>query len=303
MAPSRKSGLIWGIPPSSKAGILLTPFMPYSPIASSAGRVWNEQGDFMEMGDDEIPDYILDEPWEAPASIFSDTWGYRSWEKRSDLPGKTREHILRLVKVVSRGGNYILNIGPRGDGSVVEFEADVLRGTGEWLRRNSDAIYGTQPQPFRKLDFGYATVKGNRLFLFVENAPKDDALKLPGLQNQITRASLQGVPLKFENNTVFYTPHDSDVLPVVTIEFTGDLKVIQPAVPVNDDKVNLTQSTADRFCNSNGEGYWDPPRLRKEQWHFHTDSQANIKWKSPTNRASSLVCSMLLLAKQLSKPI
>jgi alpha-L-fucosidase len=235
-----------------------------------SGRVWNEQGDFMEMGDDEIPDYILDEPWEAPASIYADTWGYRSWEKRTDLPGKIREHVLRLAKVVSRGGNYILNIGPRGDGSVVEFEAGVLRGTGEWLKRNSDAIYGTQPQPFRKLDFGYATVKGNRLFLFVENVPKDGLLKLPGLQNRITRASLTGAPLKFENNSVFYTPYGRDVLPVVTVEFAGDLNVVQPTIPMSDGNINLTQETADRFFNSNGEGYWDPPRLRKEQWHFQT---------------------------------
>jgi alpha-L-fucosidase len=98
----------------------------YQPNCLVSGRVWNSQGDFLEMGDDEIPDYILDEPWESPASIFKETWGYRSWQERTDLEQKQKEHILRLVKVVSHGGNYILNIGPRGDGSVVRYEADVL---------------------------------------------------------------------------------------------------------------------------------------------------------------------------------
>ena len=95
-----------------------------------SGRVWNNQGDFRETGDDEIPDYVVDDPWESPASIYAETWGYRSWQKRVPLDDKIHEQILRLVKVVSRGGNYILNIGPKGDGSVVDYEANVLRGAG-----------------------------------------------------------------------------------------------------------------------------------------------------------------------------
>src|SRR5260370_41521557 len=100
----------------------------------------------MEMDYDEIPDYILDEPWESPASIYQETWGYRSWLNRANLEKKIEEHILRLVAVVSRGGKYILNIGPRGDGSVVEFEAAVLPGTGAWLKRDRGWINGTQPR-------------------------------------------------------------------------------------------------------------------------------------------------------------
>ena len=124
------------------------------PECMISGRVFNSEGDFGETGDDDIPDYVADEPWESPASIFSETWGYRSWQKRGPLDDKIHEHILRLVKVVSRGGNYLLNIGPKGDGSIVDYEAEVLRGAGAWVRKNSDAIYDTSPQPFRKLDFG-----------------------------------------------------------------------------------------------------------------------------------------------------
>jgi alpha-L-fucosidase len=248
------------------------------PQCMIGGRVWNNEGDFSETGDDAIPDYIQSEPWESPASIFADTWGYRSWEKRTDVSGKIHEQILRLVKVVSRGGNYILNIGPEGDGSVVPYEAAVLRGTGQWLSENGEAIYGTQPQPFRRLKFGYATVKGNRLFLFVEHLPDDGKLELPGFQNQIQRAywlrSPEGDKLPFEETRTGKTvlapiePNDR-FLPVVALEFEGNLSVLLPAVqPDANDTVTLTPDQSERSYNLNGEGYEDPLTVHGELWHF-----------------------------------
>jgi alpha-L-fucosidase len=245
-----------------------------------SGRVWNSEGDFMEMGDDEIPEYIQEEPWESPASIFQETWGYRSWQKRTDLDKKIQEHIRRLVMVVSRGGNYILNIGPKGDGSVVEYDAAVLRGTGEWLNRNREAIYGTQPQPFRKLDFGYTTVKDGRLFLFMESVPGDGQLKLPGMQNHIRNAYVLGDPERRPldaredpaGQSVTAPAAGGQFLPVVVVEFDGALKVRQPAVsPGPDGTIVLTAESADRFYNRNNEGYYDPPTVRKLRWYLSVD--------------------------------
>jgi alpha-L-fucosidase len=248
------------------------------PECMISGRVWNNEGDFSETGDDAIPEYIQAEPWESPASIFADTWGYRSWENRTDLPGKIHEQILRLVKVVSRGGNYILNIGPQGDGSVVPFEAEVLRGTGRWLDENGDAIYGTQPQPFRKLNFGYATVKGNRLYLFVEHWPVDGKLELPGLQNRIQRAywlnrpgagELHSEESKGGKTVLGVSQPGNRFLPVAVLEFEGKLNVLSPAVePDANDKLLLTPKESERSYNLNGEGYQDPPTVHGELWHF-----------------------------------
>jgi alpha-L-fucosidase len=249
----------------------------YQPNCLVSGRVWNAQGDFLEMGDDEIPEYILDEPWESPASIFKETWGYRSWQKRASLQEKQQEHILRLVKVVSHGGNYILNIGPTGEGSVVPYESDVLRGVGAWLETNGAAIYGTQPQPFRKLDFGYATVKGNRLFLFVEKAAPDGNLALSGMRSSISKAYLLSHPklqLTVKRNSagdpVLALPHRDEFLSVVAVDFVGPLNVRQGPVlqAESDGTFVLRRDQAEHFMNLNGEGYYDAPTLRKQRWVF-----------------------------------
>lgn len=257
------------------------------PECMISGRIWNNEGDFSETGDDAIPDYIQNEPWESPASIFADTWGYRSWEKRTNLPGKIQEEILRLIKVVSRGGNYILNIGPEGDGSVVPYEADVLRGTGRWLRQNGEAIYGTQPQPFRKLNFGYATVKGNRLYLFIEQMPRDRRLELPGLQNRIQKAYWLHAPssggmrsVDTDNGkAVLVSRAASDrSLPVAVVEFEGKLNVLSPAVqPDANDAITLLPDESERFYNANGEGYYDPPTIHRELWHFRVNRTGMYK--------------------------
>ena len=249
----------------------------FQPECMVSGRVWNSEGDFLEMGDDEIPDYILDEPWESPASIFKDTWGYRSWEVRTGSEQKIQEHIRRLVAVVSRGGNYILNIGPKGDGSVVDYEAAVLRGTGEWLKRNGEAVYATQPQPFRKLDFGYATVSGTRLYLFVDRVPADHRLRLPGLKTSIRSAYLLGdssrTPLAVlppdQNGQSVAAPQCDCYMPVVALEMSGEVVVEPPAAVMSPEgTITLSAESADRFYRTNGEGYHDPPALRKLGWNF-----------------------------------
>lgn len=110
------------------------------PQAAINGRLWNNQGDFVTLGDNEAPPRRLQPPFEVPASIYHETWGYRGWQKREDAPGKVRELVHGLAEARARGGNYLLNIGPMGDGSVVPFEAQVLRGIGAWLRAHPAAL-------------------------------------------------------------------------------------------------------------------------------------------------------------------
>lgn len=250
------------------------------PQTMVSGRVWNYQGDFTVMGDNGEPGVAVEEPWQSPASMFPETWGYRSWQVRDDLNGKIQEHIARLVRVVSQGGNYILNIGPEGDGSVVPFEADVLKGIGDWMKVNGEAIYATAPQPFDKLDFGYATVKGETLYLFVDKMPLDGILRLPGLvDTTLLSAHVLGgggtaLPVSVDaaggrvDTTGAGDLRDGRFMPVIAVPFDKELHVRPDAVsPGHDGRVKLIATQAAHFLNYNGYGYEAPSTVYKLRWY------------------------------------
>lgn len=103
----------------------------YQPMAMINGRLGNDEGDFKTFWDNEIPTTAPEGPWQTPQSIYPDTWGYRSWQAHEEPI--VRAEVLRKNRdsVISRGGNYLLNIGPKGDGSVTDFEKEVLLALGD----------------------------------------------------------------------------------------------------------------------------------------------------------------------------
>ena len=263
------------------------------PQTMISGRVWNYYGDFAVMGDNAEPNVAMELPWQAPASMFPETWGYRSWQVRTDLPGKIRENITRLVRVVSQGGNYILNIGPEGDGSVVPYEAQVLHGIGEWLKRNGQAIYGTRKQPFSALDFGYATVGPHAIYLFIAKMPADHQLHLPGAADTaFGRAYQLGAPesavaVQRSGHDVIIPldqlaglpKSDSDggdidaFMPVIALPFDGALRVRPEAIAAaKDGSFDLQPGQAEHYLNYNGEGYEDPSTLYKLSWQLDANA-------------------------------
>ncbi|HQB90934.1 MAG TPA: alpha-L-fucosidase, partial [Sphaerochaeta sp.] len=90
------------------------------------GRIWNDEQDFLTMGDNQLPTVALNCPWQTPASIYKETWGYRSWQERGDREEKVKELSQTARSVVAQGGNYLLNIGLMGDGAIEPFEEQVL---------------------------------------------------------------------------------------------------------------------------------------------------------------------------------
>lgn len=157
------------------------------PQCMISGRLGNNLVDFAVMADNAYPDYKLSVPWQTAASLFDETWGYRSWQKRGSTTEKTAEKISSLIKVISHGGNYLLNIGPRGDGSVVEFERDVLLGMGKWLKNNAEAVYGTKANPFsHALEWGDITTKDENLYLFVRKEYFGKDIELSGFKGIIS---------------------------------------------------------------------------------------------------------------------
>ena len=161
------------------------------PSCMISGRLGNDRGDFSVMSDNRIPDYKIGTPWQTPASFFNETWSYRSWQERGDIDKKIAEKLSSLVKVVSRGGNYLLNIGPRGDGSVVEFERDALLEMGKWVGRYAEAIYDSEANPLDHAPvWGDITANDDNMYLFVEKMPANRVVEINGIIGKASGATL-----------------------------------------------------------------------------------------------------------------
>lgn len=164
-------------------------------------------GDYQSTGDNAIPQDASDEAWETPATL-NHTWGFRTDDHDWKRPG---EVIFKLVDIVSKGGNYLLNVGPTADGVIPTPSADTLRGVGTWLRLNGEAIYGASRSPFGEEFGGYiegqkdragkpiwgmrdewrCTAKPGKVYftLFrVERQGPDGRFVLPNFKNEITTA-------------------------------------------------------------------------------------------------------------------
>jgi alpha-L-fucosidase len=130
--------------------------------------------------------------WEACVTINDDSWGYNKYETSF----KTERDLIRmLVEVVSKGGNLLLNVGPKPDGTIQDEFVTRLNAMGRWMNVNGEAIYGTTASPFERMSFfGRATVKGSKLYLHVFEWPKDGALRVAGLRNIVHSARLLAEP-------------------------------------------------------------------------------------------------------------
>ena len=129
--------------------------------------------------------------WET-CMTMNDTWGFKSYDEN----WKSTETLIRqLIDAASKGGNYLLNVGPTREGLIPEASVTRLKEMGEWMKVNGEAIYGTSASPFAVLEWGRATTKGNKIYLSVFDWPKG-ALEVPLPEQEITRAYLLADPGK-----------------------------------------------------------------------------------------------------------
>jgi alpha-L-fucosidase len=132
--------------------------------------------------------------WESCVTINMDSWGYNKYETNF----KTDRDLIRmLVEVSSKGGNLLLNVGPKPDGTIQPEFVTRLEAMGDWLKTNGEAIYNTKASPFTRMPFfGRATQKDSNLYLHVFAWPQDGQLRVPGLKNLIHSAHLLADPKK-----------------------------------------------------------------------------------------------------------
>ena len=145
--------------------------------------------------------------------------------------------IQKLIDIVSKGGNYLLNIGPEADGSFPETSINRLQEISYWMKVNKESIYGTQPSPFlEQLPWGRATRKaidGKQymyLHIFTQHWPADNKLSIPTMNSNPTKAWLldgeQELTFQAVNNTIIIDLPDkptNDVSTTVVLEMDGEV--------------------------------------------------------------------------------
>jgi alpha-L-fucosidase len=192
-----------------------------------------------------IPPEASTEAWETPATI-NHTWGFRKDDTDWKRPG---EITFKLIDIVSKGGNYLLNVGPTAEGIIPQASQDALRTVGRWLKLNGEAVYGAGVSPFGD-EFGEWTakdakdVRGQKLFLannewrvttkpgklfFTFFAEPRVPFEIPAMKNKLLRAyrlaDKAPMELKVEKNgrTSFALerPMLDPMATVVVVEFEG----------------------------------------------------------------------------------
>ena len=179
------------------------------------------KGDY-STAEHHIPATGINGDWEA-CQTLNGTWGYSKMNQK----WKTTEMLIHeLVDVVSRGGNYLLNIGPEPDGSIPEESIRLFREIGQWMKVNGEAIYGTRANPFNEeFKWGRVTRKDkDQFYLIMYDMPEDGRIVLPCTFGKVKASQLGG---KAKIRVSQQTEQGQTVIDVTGIDFKKPATVIK----------------------------------------------------------------------------
>lgn len=191
-----KVSVLWWDTPTNmteEAALALQAQLQYQPDIITNDRL--KRPDF--PGDTKTPEQKIPglneldgKDWET-CMTMNGTWGYRTSDNNWKTPATL---IHNLCDIASKGGNYLLNIGPKPDGTFPQQSVEALSAIGKWMKLNGESIYATHASPLPPVSWGRCTQKnseaGTILYLHVFDWPSDGKLLVPGLHQAITRAKL-----------------------------------------------------------------------------------------------------------------
>jgi alpha-L-fucosidase len=201
-------GLIWfdtpGMLSLEQVSDLRNTVKTLQPTCLLNSRIGHGKGDYFQTGDNAIPIQVYSrQKWEVPATL-NDTWGFKTndhnWKDPADL-------VAKLADIVSKGGNYLLNVGPTAEGVIPADSQRILRAVGKWVDVNGESIYGTSASPFYFPDITWrCTVKPNRVYLHILNWP-GKSFRFEGLESDVKRAWFlaNNKPVKFKRSGAVLT--------------------------------------------------------------------------------------------------
>ena len=237
-------------------------------------------------GDTETPEQHIpatgykDRDWETCMTL-NDTWGFKSY----DHAWKSTETLVRnLIDIASKGGNYLLNVGPTAEGEIPQPSIERLEEVGTWMDQYGAAIYGTTASPFAKLPWGRCTKKmtarGGTLYLHVFDWPADGKLLVPGLKSEVGRPRLLGgaklTAESTEEGVVIAVPAAAPnaIASVIELPFSGELKVVKALLrPAADGVLTLEPGAADVTGGVQVEEKGGKPNLG-----FWIDAADKVSW-------------------------
>ncbi len=218
-------------------------------VNNRVGKRHREDGDYGTPEQFIPATGIPNHDWEA-CMTMNKTWGFKkndhNWKSKKDL-------IQKLIDIASKGGNFLLNVGPTAEGLIPQPSVERLAAMGRWMKVNSESIYGTTAGVFRYLPWGRCTRKGNRLYLHVFDWPTDGKLTVPGLISRPRRAYLRAdnsrkslTTKRMGDDLVINVPAAApdSIAGVVVLEVTGAIRVDNIIRPLADGSIRLGAADA-----------------------------------------------------------